>query len=62
MSEVRLEPTNLLAMAKRLFRGRFESAAVRGGMAMVEFADRALLGAAPSQQRLCGEVVVVARR
>jgi SAM-dependent methyltransferase len=62
MLEVRLEPMHLLAMAKRLFRGRFEAAPVRGAMAVLEAADRVLLSVAPRLSRYCGEVVVVARR
>lgn len=62
MREVQLEPMNLLAMAKRLFRGRFESGWVRGAMLVLESADRVLLGVAPWLGRYCGEVVVLARR
>lgn len=55
-------PLNLFAMAKRFFRGRFSSGAVRGLVRMLEAADAALLGAFPSLRRYCGEVVVVAER
>lgn len=62
MKDVQLEPLNLLAMAKRMFRGRFESGAVRGVMAALESADALLLRVAPALGRYCGEVVVQARR
>ena len=62
LSEVTLAPLNLLAMAKRFFRGRFTSRAARGIVASLEFADTVLLRACPSLRRYCGEIVVVARK
>jgi ubiquinone/menaquinone biosynthesis C-methylase UbiE len=62
MARVDVMPMNLLAMAKRLFRGRFESTAVRGAVGGLEKLDSVVLRAAPSLGRYCGEVVVVARK
>jgi SAM-dependent methyltransferase len=59
---VEVRPLNLLAMAKRLGRGRFHLAAVRGTVLALERVDRALLAVRPSWQRYCGEAIVVARR
>jgi SAM-dependent methyltransferase len=60
--ELRVEPLNLLAMGKRMFRGRFGSAAVRGATRVLEFADTALLAAAPFLRRYCGEAVITATK
>jgi len=62
MSQVDVMPMNLLAMAKRLFRGRFESAAVRGVVGALEKIDGVVLNVAPALRRYCGEVVVVGRK
>ncbi|MGH9805196.1 MAG: class I SAM-dependent methyltransferase, partial [Candidatus Acidiferrales bacterium] len=43
LSRIEFYPMNLLAMAKRLFRGRFESPLVRGVMAVLEKTDAVLL-------------------
>jgi SAM-dependent methyltransferase len=59
---VEVRPLNLLAMAKRLFRGRYRSRPVRVAIAALEGADRLLLAALPLLRRYCGEAVVVARR
>jgi SAM-dependent methyltransferase len=55
-------PVNLLAMAKRLFRGYFTNPGVRGVMALLEASDRLLVTAVPRLGRYCGEVVVVGER
>ncbi len=55
-------PLNLLAMAKRLFRGRFTRRGVRAFLGVLEAADRLLLGRFPSLGRYCGEAVIVARK
>ncbi|MGH9788504.1 MAG: class I SAM-dependent methyltransferase [Candidatus Acidiferrales bacterium] len=55
-------PMNLLAMTKRLFRGRFASPAVRMVMWVLEKTDAALLTLFPFLRRYCGEVVVVAEK
>ena len=62
MASVEVMPLNLLAMAKRFFRGHFTNRAVRGIVACLESADRVLLAIAPFLRRYCGEVVIVARR
>ncbi len=62
MTKVDVMPINLLAMAKRLFRGRFESAAVRGVVGALEKIDRVVLNVAPVLRRYCGEVVVIGRK
>jgi ubiquinone/menaquinone biosynthesis C-methylase UbiE len=62
MAQVDVIPMNLLGMAKRLFRGRFENAAVRGVVGALEKLDSGILKAAPSLGRYCGEVVVVGRK
>ncbi|MFN3326453.1 MAG: class I SAM-dependent methyltransferase [Bryobacteraceae bacterium] len=55
-------PMNLLAMAKRLFRGRFGSTGVRWVLRTLEKTDRALLAMAPVLGRYCGEALIVATR
>lgn len=57
---VELLPLNLLAMLKRVFRGRFTSRTVRGIVRGLEVADRVLFRVCPPLRRYCGEVVVVA--
>jgi SAM-dependent methyltransferase len=59
---VELRPLNLLAMAKRLFRGRFRAAAVRGLIRALEAVDTGLLTLIPSLRRYCGEVIVIAEK
>ncbi len=53
---------NLLAMGKRLLRGRFTKPAARAVVRALEFVDRVILGAAPVLRRYCGEAVIVARK
>jgi hypothetical protein len=55
-------PLSLLAMAKRLFRGRFTNPAVRLLLKGLETADAALLCALPFLKRYCGEVVVIGHK
>lgn len=57
---VDLFPMNLLAMAKRLFRGRFHLRAVRLLLGALERTDSVLLRLWPALARYCGEVIVVA--
>jgi len=59
---VETTPLNLFAMAKRFFRGRFASGAVRGFVRLLEAADAIVLRAFPLLGRYCGEVMVVAQR
>jgi SAM-dependent methyltransferase len=60
--QVEVQPMNLLAMAKRLFRGRFTRGWVRRILCSLEAADGFLLGTFPFLRRYCGEVVVVAKK
>ena len=62
MRKVEVTPLNLLAMAKRLFRGRFERPALRGILRGLEGTDRVLLATLPWLSRYCGEAVVVAEK
>jgi SAM-dependent methyltransferase len=62
LREVTLIPLSLLAMAKRIFRGRFSNPAVRGIVGCLELADALLLKACPPLRRYCGEIVLVARK
>ena len=62
MTQVEVTPMNLLAMAKRIFRGKFENAAVRGVEGRWKDWTSAILKAAPRLGRYCGEVVVVGRK
>ncbi len=57
---VEVYPMNLLAMAKRLFRGRFTRPGVRTFLSAFEAADRFLLDRFPRLARYCGEAVIVA--
>jgi 2-polyprenyl-3-methyl-5-hydroxy-6-metoxy-1,4-benzoquinol methylase len=55
-------PLNLLAMAKRFFRGHYRRWPCRALIAALEGADRVLLRAIPRLHRHCGEVVVIATK
>ncbi len=57
-----VEPMNLLAMGKRLLRGRFGNPTARGLVHVLEGTDRALLGLLPALRGWCGEAVITARR
>ncbi len=61
-AEVRVETLNLLAMGKRLFRGRFKSYWIRELIHLAESIDSALLAAAPPLRNWCGEAVITAHR
>ncbi len=61
-SHIDVIPMNLFAMAKRLFRGRFESRPIRAIMELLEAVDFRLLKLLPSWRRYCGEVLVVAQK
>jgi len=61
-SDVQVETRNLLAMGKRLLRGRFEKAWARGVVRGLERMDGALLALAPPLRNWCGEAVIAARR
>jgi SAM-dependent methyltransferase len=60
--DVRVETRHLLAMAKRLFRGRFQYAPVRAVVGALEALDRGLMAVAPPLRNWCGEAVITARR
>jgi SAM-dependent methyltransferase len=62
MRKVELIPVNLLAMAKRLFRGRFQNPAVRVATVSLETLDSVLLTLFPPLRRYCGEVVVIGQK
>jgi 2-polyprenyl-3-methyl-5-hydroxy-6-metoxy-1,4-benzoquinol methylase len=59
---LRVEPMNLLAMAKRVLRGRFERSWARLTVKTLERVDGVLLGVAPPLGNWCGEAVVTGRR
>jgi hypothetical protein len=59
---VRVAPLSLLAMGKRLFRGRFTTPPVRAAIGALEKADAVLLQRFPALERYCGEAVIVAVR
>jgi SAM-dependent methyltransferase len=59
---IEVETRNLLAMGKRLFRGRFESATARACVRVLERMDDGLLSIAPALHNWCGEAVITARR
>jgi SAM-dependent methyltransferase len=59
---IEVAPLNLLAMAKRLFRGRFTHAGVRKFVGALEVVDAVLLRLFPFLRRYCGEVIIVAEK
>jgi SAM-dependent methyltransferase len=59
---VDVTPMNFLAMAKRLFRGRFASPLAQATIRSLESADDTVLGWFPALRRFCGEVLVVAEK
>lgn len=59
---IEVEPLNLLAMGKRLLRGRFEREWARALLRGLEKTDRAALASLPALQNWCGEAVITARR
>jgi SAM-dependent methyltransferase len=60
--EVEIRPFSLLAMGKRLLRGRLEQPAARAVYRSLELADSAVLKLCPPLRHWCGEAVIVARR
>jgi len=62
MAHAEITPLNLFAMAKRLFRGRFDSRGVQATMFFLETIDTVILRAAPFLKRYCGELIVVATK
>jgi SAM-dependent methyltransferase len=61
-AELRVEHLNLLAMAKRLLRGRLAGSAARTLLGALEAADRVLLSVIPPLRNWCGEAVITGRR
>ncbi len=61
-SGIHVHTGNLLAMGKRLFRGRFERPWVRRAVGILEGLDRRLLAIVPALHNWCGEAVITARR
>ncbi len=59
---IEIAPLNLLAMAKRLFRGRFTHTGVRKFVGALEAVDAVLLRLFPFLRRYCGEVIIVAEK
>jgi SAM-dependent methyltransferase len=59
---VRVRHYNLLAMGKRLLRGRFDRGWARTAIASLEKADRAALTICPPLKNWCGEAVITARK
>jgi 2-polyprenyl-3-methyl-5-hydroxy-6-metoxy-1,4-benzoquinol methylase len=59
---LRVEPVNLLAMAKRVLRGRFERPWARFAVRTLEAIDGALLAVASPLRNWCGEAVVTGLR
>jgi SAM-dependent methyltransferase len=62
LGEWRIETFHLLAMAKRLLRGRLERAWARAAVRVLEKTDRALLSAMPALRWWCGEALIIGRR
>ena len=60
--DLRIEARNLLAMSKRLLRGRFEKALARGVVRVLERVDDVVLTVLPFLRNWCGEAVITARR
>jgi SAM-dependent methyltransferase len=60
--DLSVENYNLLAMGKRLLRGRFARGWARSLLRGMEAADRTLLAAAPRLRDWCGEAVITGRR
>jgi SAM-dependent methyltransferase len=61
-SDVRVETMNLLAMGKRVLRGRFEKGWARGIVGALESVDSVLLSIAPFLRDWCGEAVITGLR
>ncbi len=62
VGELEVYPFNLLAMGKRLFRGRFSRRWVRGVVRGLEWMDERLLRAWPALRKYCGEALIVGRK
>ncbi|MBN9658903.1 MAG: class I SAM-dependent methyltransferase [Acidobacteria bacterium] len=60
--EIRVQHLNLLAMGKRLLRGKFEKPWARAAVTVLEKTDRAVITICPPLKNWCGEAVITARR
>ena len=60
--EWRIETFHLLAMGKRLLRGRLERAWAQRVVRILKVTDRAILSVLPALRWWCGEALIVARR
>lgn len=61
-TDVRVDSINLLAMAKRILRGRFARPWARAAMRTLERIDKGLLATVPPLRNWCGEALITARR
>jgi SAM-dependent methyltransferase len=61
-ADVRVDAMNLLAMGKRVLRGRFEKAWARGVVRGLEGVDSVVLSIVPGLREWCGEAVIVGQR
>jgi len=61
-SDLRVEHISLLAMGKRMLRGRFERRWARGAVSALEKTDAAVLKLLPMLANYCGEAVITACR
>lgn len=61
-TQITVKPLNLLAMSKRMLRGKFERLWVRRLLGGLELMDRVLLSAIPLLREWCGEAVITAVR
>jgi hypothetical protein len=62
MGTLEVYPVNMLAMGKRLFRGRFQWRWARGVVRGLEWMDARLLGTWPRLRRYCGEALIIGRK
>jgi ubiquinone/menaquinone biosynthesis C-methylase UbiE len=62
VGSLEIYPLNLLAMGKRVFRGRFSRTWVRGVLRVLEWMDARLLTALPFLGRYCGEALIIGRK
>jgi hypothetical protein len=62
LASLEVYPVNLLAMGKRLLRGRFSRGWARAVVRSLEWMDERLLAAWPSLRRYCGEALIVGHK
>jgi len=61
-AEIHVEHLNLVAMGKRVLRGRLRGGIARSLVHALEWIDRAMLALAPPLRNWCGEAIITARR